>query len=279
MLPNLIIIGGLKCGTSSLHFYLSQHPQVFMSRKKELNFFLADRAWNNGIAWYEQQFANAGAALIRGESSPHYTGGPQDPGVPERMRRTLPDARLVFLVRDPIERLVSHYMMWFAIRKEDRPFEAALADLANNPYVGHSRYGQQLETYLRHFPREQIRVIASESLRDRRRETLRELFGWLGVDSTFYCRQFEQMRFRASDQRRKNGLGLWLAPLTSAALWKRLPPSLAWRVEKLPYFPFSKHVPRPEVNPALRQRLMDVFRDDVRRLRELTGQPLSHWCV
>ena len=279
MLPNLIIIGGMKCGTTSLHFYLRRHPQIFMSRIKELNFFQADRNWNKGIAWYERQFADAGAARIRGESSPYYTSHPQDPTVPERMRQTVPDARLVFLVRDPIERVVSHYMMWFGIHRENRPFESALADLANNDYVGRSRYAGQLETYLRFFPREQIRVIASESLRDHRHETLRDLFNWLGVDPSFYCQQFEQVRFSARDQRRKTRLGLWVSRLTTSTLADERWPELGWRLKNLPYPLLSSRVARPEISPALRQQLVGFFRDDVQRLRELTGQPFSNWCV
>ena len=74
MLPNLLIIGAQKCGTTSLHAYLDLHPNVHMAAEKELDFFIADRAWRNGPDWYAQRFRDD--ALVRGEASPNYTGWP-----------------------------------------------------------------------------------------------------------------------------------------------------------------------------------------------------------
>src|SRR5205809_4164499 len=107
-LPNLIVIGGLKCGTTSLHHYLNLHPAVAMSRPKELNFFVAELNWPLGPDWYATHF-DAHAA-VRGESSPHYTNRPRFEGVAERMRDLIADARLIYMVRDPIDRMLSHYL-------------------------------------------------------------------------------------------------------------------------------------------------------------------------
>src|SRR5687767_4299497 len=97
-LPNLVVIGGLKCGTTSLHHYLNLHPEVEMSRPKELNFFVAELNWPLGPEWYASHFS--GGTSVRGESSPHYTNRPRFEGVAERMRSVLTDARLVYMVRD-----------------------------------------------------------------------------------------------------------------------------------------------------------------------------------
>ena len=105
MLPNLIVIGAERCGTSSLHRYLRSHPQVFMSKKKELNFFVAEREWRRGRSWYERQFP--ADAPVRGESSPAYTAYPVFSGVPARLAALVPDAQLLYLVRDPVERTIS----------------------------------------------------------------------------------------------------------------------------------------------------------------------------
>ena len=93
MLPNLVVIGAERCGTSSLHRYLGSHPQVFMSRKKELNFFVAEREWRRGRRWYERQFPTD--APVRGESSPAYTAYPVFSGVPARLAALVPDAKLL----------------------------------------------------------------------------------------------------------------------------------------------------------------------------------------
>src|SRR5688500_19574724 len=90
-LPNLIVIGGLKCGTTSLHHYLNLHPEVAMSRPKELNFFVAELNWPLGAEWYGRHFERA--AAVRGETSPHYTDRPRLEGVAERMRDLVPHAR------------------------------------------------------------------------------------------------------------------------------------------------------------------------------------------
>ena len=86
-LPNLIVIGGLKCGTTSLHHYLGLHPRIEMSRPKELNFFVSELNWDLGADWYASHFDRS--AQIRGETSPHYTNLPRFTGVAERMRELL----------------------------------------------------------------------------------------------------------------------------------------------------------------------------------------------
>lgn len=278
MLPNLIIIGGMKCGTTSLHYYLGLHPEISMSCEKELNFFIAERNWGRGVDWYASHFG--GPAKIHGESSPRYTNYPFEDGVPERMHAVVPGARLIFLVRDPIERIISHYVHWCALGRETRTLEDALAGLDGNAYVTPSRYSAQLEQYLRHFPRSQILIVDSEDLLRRRGETLRVIFRFVGVDDAFTSRQFARLRYRARDQRRKTRLGQWLTPLTQRlATLQDLPAGLRWRLEALPYLPFSRPVARPTLDKGLRNKLGDLFRDDVARLRAFTGQAFADWNV
>ena len=107
-LPNLIVIGAQKCGTSGLHYYLGLHPEISISNPKELNFFIAERNWPRGLDWYRAQFD--ATAPVRVEASPNYTAYPQHKGVPERMAEVVPDARLIYIVRDPIERIAAHWV-------------------------------------------------------------------------------------------------------------------------------------------------------------------------
>src|SRR4051812_36085465 len=99
MLPNLIIIGAARAGTTSLYHYLRSHPEIWMSPEKELYFFVEDHNWKRGIEWYERHFP-AGTP-VRGEASTFYTHFPIRPGVPERIAALLPSAKLIYLVRDP----------------------------------------------------------------------------------------------------------------------------------------------------------------------------------
>ena len=164
-LPNLVVIGGLKCGTTSLHHYLNLHPEIGMSRPKELNFFVAELNWDLGRDWYASHFAASDS--VRGESSPHYTNAPRFRGVAERMAELIPDARLMYVVRDPLDRAVSHYLHNVSGGYETRTLAEALAE-PDSAYVHRSLYAMQLEPYLGRYPRERITIVAHEELRRER---------------------------------------------------------------------------------------------------------------
>jgi hypothetical protein len=180
--PTFVVIGAMKAGTVSLRHYLDEHPGVFLGRGGrfgEPNFFIAEYNWPRGRGWYESLFDGAGKAAAIGECSPSYTMAPAFGGVPERMAQIVPDARLVYVVRDPIARMQSMYMHQVSAGRERRRAEAALLD---ERYIGPSRYGFQLAAFLDHFDRSQVLVIASEVLRDRPREALSAVFGHIAVD-------------------------------------------------------------------------------------------------
>jgi Sulfotransferase domain len=183
-LPNFVVIGAMKAGTVSLGHYLDDHPDVFLGRGGrfgEPNFFIEEHNWPRGRGWYESLFAGAGQAAAIGECSPTYTWAHQYRGVPERMAQVAPEARLVYVVRDPIARMQSMYMHQVSAGRERRRPEVALLD---DRYLGPSRYGFQLAAFLDHFERSQVLVIASEVLRDRPREALSAVFSHLAVDPT-----------------------------------------------------------------------------------------------
>ncbi|MGH3397377.1 MAG: sulfotransferase [Streptosporangiaceae bacterium] len=181
-LPTFVVIGAMKAGTVSLRHYLDEHPDVFLGRGGkfgEPNFFVAEYNWPRGRGWYELLFDGAGRAAAIGECSPSYSMAPAYPGVPERMAQVIPQARLVYVVRDPIARMQSMYMHQVSAGRERRRAEVALLD---ERYLGPSLYGFQLAAFLDHFDRSQVLVIASEALRDRPREALSAVFDHLAVD-------------------------------------------------------------------------------------------------
>lgn len=280
MLPNLIVIGAQKSATTSLHFYLGLHPEIGMSRKKELNFFIRERNWSRGIDWYESHFARYRG--IRGESSPAYTTFPFFLGVPERIRATVPEARLIYLVRDPIERMISHYIHMYAAGLESRSVEEAFTVPPVTPgqaYRERSRYHLQLEQYWRHFPPTQIFVVTQDELLRRRRQTMQKLFGFLGVDPKFDSPWFHVRRHRSGEKRRRNQVGRVVEKVTRRLLERVGESALGYSLERLLLVPFSTPVGRPCLNARLRGELVDYFRDDVARLRVATGLALDGWCV
>ncbi|MEA3469299.1 MAG: sulfotransferase, partial [Thermodesulfobacteriota bacterium] len=109
MKPNFFLIGAARSGTTSLHKYLEAHPEIFMSEVKEINYFSNNRYWEKGINWYESHFKTA-TEKIRGEASTSYTNYPLIKDVPKRLFHYLPDAKFIYILRDPIDRFLSHYL-------------------------------------------------------------------------------------------------------------------------------------------------------------------------
>lgn len=178
-LPTFVVIGAMKTGTSSLHGYLGAHPDVFMAEPKELDFFVEGKNWERGVGWYRNRFAAGRGATARGEISPSYSKAEVFPGVPERMVSVVPGVRIVYVVRDPLQRMISMYHHEVAAGREERPIGRAL--LEEPHYVLSSSYAWQLRQYEPHIPRERILVIRSEDLRTQRPVALDRIFRFIGV--------------------------------------------------------------------------------------------------
>jgi hypothetical protein len=279
-LPNLIMIGAMKCGTTSLHRYLRLHPEIQMSGPKELNFFCEDLNWHLGVDWYREQFDPA--SPIRGESSVHYTNFPRQPGVPERMHEVVPDAKLIYMVRDPVRRMISQYMHNKAGGYEMRPIEEVFA-LPSTSYHDRSRYWMQLERYLEYYPPHRILVASRGELDSDRRGTLRRIFRFLGVDEDFDSPQFEREWETSGGKGGKFSLMDRLARLPGMRIfdksYDRLPESVYWAIEKVAYSPGGEKVERPELPEDLHRELTERFRGEVRRLEEFRGRRFETWSV
>ena len=205
MLPDFVVIGAMKSGTTSLHYYLSLHPDIVMSNKKEPTFFTREGQWENGVDWYASQFD--GEATLVGEASPDYTKFPRHAGVPARMHSVLPDAKLVYVVRDPIERLISHYVDAYSFGRVHRPLNDALDDDEGRHYVACSKYFFQIEQYLPFYDPGRILVVQTEALAARRAETLSRIFSFLGADPTFSDDGFARVLYQRGEHRRKSRVG------------------------------------------------------------------------
>jgi hypothetical protein len=269
MLPTFVILGVMKCGTTSLHHYLAEHPEVCMPAKKETDFFVAEKNYARGLAWYESLFARP--AKARGEASPNYAKTWEFAGMPERMHAALPAAKLIYMVRDPIARMVSQYKHLYASGLEHRPLSAALADRQHAPYVRDSLYYRNLSPYLDRYPREQVLILAAEDLQHNRSATIRRVFEFIGVDREFQSPGFARQwhRTEAKFTRKRTIYNMLLSrKWMHALLCKRWNPRLR---------------PRPpedaRLNESLKSRLVDLVRDDIHKLRQLAGLPLAGWCV
>ena len=186
-LPTFVIIGAMKAGTSSLHYYLGRHPDVSMSTPKELKFFVAnadaeaehpERHFELGLDWYRSHF-DAGAKA-RGESSPQYLD-PGHPGVAARMAAIIPGAKLIVMTREPFDRAVSHYEQNVANGREQRSMSEALSEESSH-YRLLSSYHRCLEPFYEHFEPGQIIRFRLEDLEGRQTDLLSAVFALIGVD-------------------------------------------------------------------------------------------------
>jgi hypothetical protein len=276
-MPNLIIIGGLKCGTTSIHHYLGLHPEVQMSKPKELNFFVEELNWDLGLDWYRSRFDSR--FPVRGESSPHYTNLPRFGGVPARIREHCPDAKLLYMVRDPISRILSHWRHATGAGYETGTMEERLA-APEGTYVQRSLYWMQLQPYLEMFPREQIAVFTQEELQSGREETMRHAFAFAGVDAEFsseqFAREWEKSSAKEGDRYQLMERLIKLPGFRSFDRnFDRLPESLRWMVEKVVHDPEKPSAPKPQPSEELRARLVELLRDDARRLQDYAGRDLG----
>ncbi|MFL5906688.1 MAG: sulfotransferase family protein [Solirubrobacterales bacterium] len=276
-LPNLIVIGAAKAGTTSLHTYLDAHPEIGMSRIKELNFFDRSDCFDR-LDWYLDQFDPD--CKIRGESSPNYTKSPRFTGQPERIHSLIPSARLIYLVRDPVDRSIAHWAHNVAAGEESRPFEEALVDPdPGNTYLCASRYATQLNRYLEHFSQDQILVLDQHRLLHRRDDAINQVFRFLDVRDDFSSPEFDRELNSRRDQRRLTGPGRSLLRSAPASALRLLPPRVRQPLRFAARRGLSRRVRRPPVTPAVRARLEVVFEPEANRLREITGQRFESWSV
>jgi hypothetical protein len=280
-LPNFLIIGAMKSGTTSLYHYLRHHPQIFMPDTKEVNFFNPLRHWGRGVEWYAQQFVEApDDALMIGEASTSYTKFPWIRNVPARIRSVLGDVRLIYLIRHPIERMRSHYLYNLSTGQEWRPIEDAFA---NEPmYVNISRYALQLDQYAPHFGREQLLIIESSDLRKDRTAVLGKVFGFLGIDEEWLPPTLDREFYRSAD--------------------RRMNPPLVRRMRRVPHVrEIAMHIPQPvkdlkhrltgrlateeldtrrgTISEDLDAHLRESLRDDVALLRDYLGGDFDGWGI
>lgn len=276
-LPDFVIVGATKAGTTSLDFYLSLHPEIHMARPKEPRFFVdaeePSGRWRRGLDWYRGFFRTDKG--LCGEASPAYSHFPLLPGVPERMARLVPEAKLIYLVREPMERMKSHHLM--RCRRMGVP-ESLADSLSADPEARcllASCYGSQLEKYLECFPLERILVVESEDLARRRSPTLRRIFDFLGVDADFSTPLFHHRRNVTAHQRIPNAMGRRILdswPMGWAQ--KNLPGFLFYHLRNLALLPCGAKPPSMELPDHMRREIEERFRAEVGKLRTLTGLAL-----
>lgn len=273
---DFLLVGAPRSGTTSLSHYLRGHPDLFVPAAKELPFFTDEewltRGWDRFI---EEFFAGGSADQLWGKLTPHYWDRPE---VPPALRARMPEVRLLALLRNPVDRTLSHYR--FLVRRgvEPRPFLEAVFDPGwkkHHHYLPLGEYGRILDQYLGHFPREQILILFTDDLERYPQRVLARVQTHLGLKEPFSGAGLGQ-RYNVGGTSTRFP---WLVPLL-----RRTPVRVVWRAlperfrRSLGHWYFFELAPRrevPEPLPAeVRRRLVKHFRPDVARLEEIVGPPV-----
>ena len=285
--PNLFIIGAMKAGTSSLHEYLHQHPQIFMSRFKEPQYFhphttpYGDWGQGNplpepGVDWYLRLFKDAGDVLYAGESSTSYAKQPIVTGCPQRIAAFNPNARIVYLLRDPIERTLSHYWYFVDLGVEQRDLRTAIQQ--DIQYTAYSHYALQLVPYLKAFGEHNVFVATVEELNSNPTDVFGRLFRWLGVNDSFLPSMCSRKNVTPRIVHRLRPGLRWAARLRRHWRWQALeqrsPPRVKDALASLAYQRIDRTtIDTRDVIDSLRARQLN----ETQELERLTGRQFSEW--
>ena len=284
-LPNFIICGTQKGGTTSLYYYLREHPQIFLPSKKEIHFF--DLNYKKGIDWYKRHFRGARNSNIKaiGEVTPSYMYLEE---VPERIHEILPDVKLIFILRNPIDRAYSHYWHEVALGYEWLPFEEAIkaeeerltrGDIISRlhySYLDRGKYIEQIRRFRKYFSKEQMLILITEELKSNPEKTMRRIFEFLQVDPEFKSERWHR-KFYTGKRPRIKTLQYIRGKLHRISEYYY--PQLAFLFKPIIYAIDKVNLRKgyPEMNTNTRKFLIKYFEPYNKKLEEYLGKKLDQW--
>ena len=268
--PDFIIIGAMKSATSSLHVQLASHPGIFMSEPKEPNFFSDDAEYRRGTEFYQSLFAEAPKGSLRGESSTHYTKLPDYPHTISRMKAFAPDVQLIYVMRHPIDRLVSHYIhQWTqnVIRCDINEAVDRYPEL-----IDYGRYSYQLEPYFEAFGRDSVLPVFFAAVKAHPQRELERIARFIGYESPIVWKEDLGAQNVSSERlRRFKGYGLIVdSPPMTFLRRTFVPQSLRDAVKAR-----LSLRQRPVLSETKLSRLESIFDEDLKTLSSWLGVQLS----
>ncbi len=281
----------MKSGTTTLYEYLERHPDVFMTTPKEPNFFSMDEVFGKGTNWYGSLFADASANQVCGEASPSYSRFPRFSDTVSRISQTVPKAKLVYIMRHPVERFYSNYVF-------DRSYgfsDSIRETLESRTYVLEtSNYMLQIEKYLEFFSREQMLLLLLDDLKAAPKRVLSEVYEFLGVEGNhatesepvqanpqgrnYMARQcntnLEKIRKFPGVKILKQAVPSGMRGRIRDSVLQRLPDS------RLGRWVSKRHTAKAEpLTDEIRQELLARLAEPTTKLEQFLGRDLSAWRV
>jgi hypothetical protein len=268
-LPDFLIIGAMKCATSTLHDQLAMQPGIFMSTPKEPFFFSNDEVWKKGIAWYQSLFDQAHDGDLCGESSTHYTKLPTYPKTIERMREHIPHAKLIYVIRHPIDRLVSHYIHDWTENKIHVPIDDAIHSYPD--LIDYSRYAMQIQPFLDTYGLEKVLLVFFERLITSPQQEFERICEFLGFEgkpqwNLEHATNVSEKRMRNSAIRDAIVWNPIVTKLRRAFVPKSIRESIKskWQMKG-----------RPRISDANQDWLAGIFDEDLAALSKRVGLTLT----
>jgi len=287
-LPDFLIIGAAKSATTTLYAYLVEHPQIYMSTEKEPNFFGADIRYHRGLESYSKLFATAEDEQLCGEATTAYTKFPEYPNTAKRIHLAIPDVKLIYILRNPIDRAYSYYVQLHRrIPYEKLTFDRYVE--ITNCCLDGSNYMMQIEQYLIYFARDQFLFIFTDDLVKNTEKCLTDVCDFLKVDSSVDVIKslgksiIANSSQNAIDTITRNHITKQIKslPLVKQSL-KIIPRSLRQKgYENLTKLPIKTNTHNPyqraPMLPETRELLRGYFAEPNQKLAEFLGRDLSFW--
>ena len=283
--PNLFLGGVQKSGTTSLHYFLAKHPDIFIPEEpEELHFFDVDENYSQGIDWYLSHFASYKGEKIIAQTSPLYI---YDKEVPQRIKEFNPDAKFIFILRNPVDRAYSHY--WNSVRfgYENLSFKEAIEQEPERinknkdyrrhySYVDRGRYAEQLSRFFELFPRENILVLLFDDLKKSYADIGNFCGNFLDIDADKFVYSEEKQSVRNKAQvPRFNFLQQWIGKQYERRSKNKAMtiPLLVRVVEKINF----KNVKYTPMEENTRLKLLAEFENEIVDLQEMLNLDLQNW--
>jgi len=273
MLVDFMIIGAQKCGTTSLAQQIASHSAICFCRDKEPGYFSQTKDWQAALDTYHALYTPSAGQLC-GEASTMYTFFPESLHTPQNLYEYNPDLKLIYIMRDPVERIVSNYSHELVRGNIQTSPEATV--LADPGYVNRSRYAVQLRPYLARFSPEQILLLVFEEYIANPTVILEKIIDFLGITSG----SFEEAEMTEANK----STGSWtlkndyMRQMVMTNTFQRLRPMIPVAARQSVKRLFSNRLDeKPYFSPALRSALRQLLADDIVAVEQFLGRPVDAW--
>jgi hypothetical protein len=276
-LPDFLVIGARQGGATPLVDYLRRHPGIFVPPGDDGIRFFSGHEWHRGVEWYAGLFADAAPGQVAGERSNFYTRYPLAPEAPARAASVVPGARLLYVIRHPIDRIEAHYLA-NRVEWETAPIDEAVRARPDE-YVAPSRYATQVERWLDHFPPEQLLVLLDDDLKAAPTSTVEAAARFVGADAALAAAAVTSVNpFRRGEPRQAGGTLRRLRRSPAARRVARVVPTGARaRARRVLSTPLPQATAQSRLSESTRAWVLEQLDDDLRRLRRHVGPSFGAW--